>query len=89
MHHPAFLSGVHLEVLKEAPCRAVWIKCFVDLPTSSSSGLLSQSANENNSLNQTFCSFFSQVWISEIIGKLSELLSSGGSCVTADREGVC
>lgn len=84
MSHPAFLSGVHLRVLKKAPCRAVWIKRCIDFPTSSSSGLLSQSANENKPLNQTFCSFSSQVWISEIKGKLSEHFSTGGGCGTAD-----
>lgn len=64
--------------------QTVWMKCFIDFPTSSSSRLLSQSANENNSLNQTFCSFFPNVWISEITGKISEYFSTGRSCIIAD-----
>lgn len=93
-HHPASLSGVHLQLLTGAPCRAVRMECFIDFLTSSSSCLLSRSANENNSLNQTFCSFFSHVWISEITGKLVDIsplveaayLQTGGSALKQELQ---
>lgn len=72
-HHLVSLSGVHLQVVKGAPCRAGWIRCFTDFPSSSPSLLLSQSVNENNSLNQTFGSCLSHVWIGAIRGKAAFL----------------